>query len=270
MKKQRKQLLILVIVLLLLVAGYFGVQKYNEAQSKKTSQDTAEYAIDLPDSDVTELSYTYEGEEYAFIREEGTWKYKEDKALSVMQSRINTMVSNVAKLEIQGQIDNVTDLSEYGLDEPERVITFVAGGTSYEIAVGDFNSVTALDYINIDNSNVVYAAEAAFSDAFDYTLEELLEEETEEPTDESAEEMSDEVSGESAEEVTAESAGESAEEVTAESADESTKEVTAESTDESAEEVTDESTGETTEGTESNTAEKAQDTVESNESTATE
>lgn len=224
MKKQRKQLLVLVIVLLLLVAGYFGVLKYNEAQSRKASQDTAEYAIDVPDSDVTELSYTHEGEEYAFILEEGTWKYKEDKALSIMQSQINTMVSNVAKLEIQGQIDNVTDMSEYGLDEPERVITFAAGGTSFKIAVGDFNSVTGLEYVYIDNSNVVYAVEGTFSDAFDYTLEELLEEETDESSGEASEEVTDESSGESSEEVMGESAGEASEEVMGEASGESTEE----------------------------------------------
>lgn len=182
MKKQRKQLIIMVVVLLLLVAGYFGLQRYNEAQSNKTEEEPAEYAIDLLSADVTEMSYTYEGVEYAFVLEEDTWKYRDDKELSIIQSRLNTMAATVARIEIQNQIDNVTDLSEYGLDEPEKVITFVASGTTYKIAVGDYNSMTSLDYISIDDSNVVYAVETTLADAFDYVLEDLIEAVEEETT----------------------------------------------------------------------------------------
>lgn len=187
MKKQQKQLVILVIVLLLLVAGYFGAQKYSETQRAKEAEEVSIYAIDLLSSDVTEMSYTNGEEEYAFVLEDGVWKYKEDKELSLIQSRLETMVNNVAKVAIESQIENVTDLSEYGLEEPKQVITFTAGGKGYEIAVGDFNSLSALDYICIDGSDVVYAVETTLSDAFDYTLEELIEE-VEEETETTTEE----------------------------------------------------------------------------------
>lgn len=88
-----------------------------------------------------------------------------------MQSRINTMVNRVSKLAIESQIDNVTDVSVYGLTEPEKVITFVAGGNTYKIAIGDFNAVSGLDYVNINDGNVVYAVETTLGDAFDYDLE---------------------------------------------------------------------------------------------------
>lgn len=214
MKKQKKQLLLMIVLLLLLVAGYFGVQKYNEVQANKAAEDSSTYAIELDSSDVTELSYTYNGVEYAFVFEEDTWKYRDDKELNIMQSRLNTMAGSVAKLAVEDQIDNVTDMSLYGLDEPQMQISFVAGGTTYKIALGDYNSMSGLDYINIDDSSVVYTVETTLGDTFAYTLEDLIEEVEEEVSDEDAgDEVSDTDAGAEAEsEAEAESAaGETAE-----------------------------------------------------------
>lgn len=180
MKKQKKQLLWMVLVLLLLVGGYFGVQKYNQAQAEKETEDDSLYALNVDSSEVTELSYTYEGVEYAFVLEDDVWKYRDDETLNLIQSRLNTMAEKLASLAVESQIDNVTDLSVYGLEEPEKVITFLAGGISYKIAVGDYNSMSGMDYININDSNVVYAVETTFGNAFDYILEELVEEVEEE------------------------------------------------------------------------------------------
>ena len=180
MKKQKKQLLWMVLVLLLLVGGYFGVQKYNQAQAEKETEDDSLYALNVDSSEVTELSYTYEGVEYAFVLEDDVWKYRDDETLNLIQSRLNTMAEKLASLAVESQIDNVTDMSVYGLEEPEKVITFLAGGISYKIAVGDYNSMSGMDYININDSNVVYAVETGFVDAFDYALEELVEEVEEE------------------------------------------------------------------------------------------
>ena len=180
MKKQKKQLLWMVLVLLLLVGGYFGVQKYNQAQAEKETEDDSLYALNVDSSEVTELSYTYEGVEYAFVLEDDVWKYRDDETLNLIQSRLNTMAEKLASLAVESQIDNVTDMSVYGLEEPEKVITFLAGGISYKITVGDYNSMSGMDYININDSNVVYAVETGFVDAFDYALEELVEEVEEE------------------------------------------------------------------------------------------
>lgn len=170
----------MVLVLLLLVGGYFGVQKYNQAQAEKDTEDDSLYALNVDSSEVTELSYAYEGVEYAFVLEDDVWKYRDDETLNLIQSRLNTMAEKLASLAVESQIDNVTDMSVYGLEEPEKVITFLAGGISYKIAVGDYNSMSGMDYININDSNEVYAVETGFADAFDYALEELVEEVEEE------------------------------------------------------------------------------------------
>lgn len=181
MKKQRKQLIMLLVVLLLLIAGYFGVQKYNEVQSEK-EEASIERVVDVTIDEVTELSYEYEGEELTFVKEEDIWKYKEDTSLSIVQSSIASMISQIAQMESQGKMENVTNLSEYGLEEPIKEISFVADGISYQIAIGDYNSVADVDYVTVNDSRIVYAVETTFQAAFGYALEDLIEAETEEDT----------------------------------------------------------------------------------------
>ena len=175
MKKQRKQLILLIVVLLLLVAGYFGVQKYNEVQSNKEDA-SVEMVQDIVYDEVTQVSYTCDGEELTFVKEEDTWKYQTDTSLSIVQSSMASMISQITSMESLGKIENVTDMSEYGLDEPVQQISFVAGGVTYEVAVGDYNEVSDIDYINVNGSSIVYAIDTAFGNAFEVTLDELIEE----------------------------------------------------------------------------------------------
>ena len=175
MKKQRKQLILLIVVLLLLVAGYFGVQKYNEVQSNKEDA-SVEMVLDIVYDEVTQVSYTCDGEELTFVKEEDTWKYQTDTSLSIVQSSMASMISQITSMESLGKIENVTDMSEYGLDEPVQQIFFVAGGVTYKVAVGDYNEVSDIDYINVNGSSIVYAIDTAFGNAFEVTLDELIEE----------------------------------------------------------------------------------------------
>lgn len=196
MKKQRKQLIILVIILLLLIAGYFGVKKYNEVKSSSPEDDSVELVFDLSNDSVSELSYQYEGEVLTFIKEDAVWKYKEDTSLSIIQTSVENMISAVTQLESQGKIETVVEVADYGLDEPEQKITFVADGISYEIWLGDYNSMTSVYYITTDGGKTVHAVESTLSTAFDYALDELVEEESakgaaEEPVVESVEESTE-------------------------------------------------------------------------------
>lgn len=177
MKKQQRQLIALIIVLLLLVAGYFGVQRYNEAQSNKEQDEIMEPVFNIASEDVTEISYTHEGEELTFLKEEDVWKYKEDTSLTISQTPLTAMVSALTQMEQQEKIETVAELADYGLEEPEKEITFVANDQTYEVLVGDHNDMTSVYYVTTDGGNTVYAVESTISTAFNYSLEDLIEEE---------------------------------------------------------------------------------------------
>ncbi len=177
MKKQRKQLVFMLVLLLLIIAGYWGLLQYNKSQANKEEEEqAATLLVTAEASNVTELSYIYEDTICQFVKEQGTWKAAEDKELNLNQTRIENMVSKAVGMKVVSQIDGVTNLLEYGLEEPSNTITFVADGITYKIAIGDKNAVTSYYYITLDDSNIVYLVEGTSITGFTYSVEDLIEE----------------------------------------------------------------------------------------------
>lgn len=191
MNKQKKQMLALVLVLVVLVAGYFGLQQYNKLQSEKESSEPKNMLTDIDSDEIIKLSYTYEGEEYRFYKEDDTWLAEDDPTQSLMQYRITNLVSKAAQLEAVNTIENVTDMSQYGLSEPTRSISFETESASYIFYVGDYNSMSGVYYLCRPSDDTVYTVENSTIISFSYTWDDLIEEE-EETADESAEETAEE------------------------------------------------------------------------------
>ena len=89
--------------------------------------------------DITSFSYVYEGEPYAFEKEDDTWYYADDHSLNLNQERIKAMILKVAPLKADQVIENVTDMSQYGLANPERTIQYETADRSVIINVGNLN-----------------------------------------------------------------------------------------------------------------------------------
>lgn len=176
MKKQSKQLLILLGVLVVLAAAFFGLKQYNKVQSEKETEaaDADEIVVDEAEEDIIRLTYDYEGETYSFEKEEDTWYYTEDRSVSIAQSFIRNLVYAVAPLEAEQKIENVTDMSQYGLGDSERTIQFETAGTSYIFEIGNYNDVTDVYYISKLSENTVYAVQQGTITVFDKTLEDLI------------------------------------------------------------------------------------------------
>ena len=81
----------------------------------------------------------------------------------------------------------MTDLSLYGLDAPERTISFVTTEVSSQIQIGNYNSMQDVYYLRIDENTTVYAVTSSQLKSFKYTLEDLIVEE-EEVTEETVQE----------------------------------------------------------------------------------
>lgn len=189
MKKQKKQLIVMLLVLALLAVGYVLLQRYNASKEKENATDTTEQLFDqfgneTDSSQVTELSYYVEGELCSFIKEGDVWKAKEDKELTIKQSTVNTMVSSVVGTYIVSRLEYVTDLSQYGLEEPANTITLKVAGTEHVIKVGDSNDLTFYLYLQMDDSDTVYVVSSGISNSFNQSLDDLVEVEESEVVEE--------------------------------------------------------------------------------------
>jgi len=190
MKKQKKQLIVMLLVLALLAVGYVLLQRYNASKEKENATDTTEQLFDqfgneTDSSQVTELSYYVDGELCSFIKEGDVWKAKEDKELTIKQSPVNTMVSSVVGTYIVSRLEDVTDLLQYGLEEPVNTITLKVAGTEHVIKVGDSNEMTSCLYLQMDDSSIVYVVSSGIPNSFNQGLNDLVEEEETEVVEES-------------------------------------------------------------------------------------
>lgn len=205
MKKQRLQLIALVVVLAVLAGGYLILKQYNKAQSEKPEETEGEAIVGINQEDIVKLSYDYEDNSYEYEKEDGTWYYVPNHDLNLMQYRLENMAGELAGLTALETISDVTDLTQYGLDEPSRTLAFETTGESFLFNVGDYNEIAGVYYISRPSTTTVYAVESSFLSAFDADVLDLVEAE-EESTETSTEESTEGSSEESTEESTQASA----------------------------------------------------------------
>ena len=126
-----------------------------------------------------EIIHTREGEILAQEVDE-TWYYADDHSLNLNQDRIKAMILKVAPLKADQVIENVTDMSQYGLADPERTIQYETADRSVIINVGNLNSMTSQYYIAFPSEMKVYVVATNVVTGFNYTLDDLVEKTTEE------------------------------------------------------------------------------------------
>ena len=171
----------MLLALVVLAAAFLGIRQYNKNASSVTSttEDTQETVLDVNSDDITSFSYVYEGETYAFEKKDETWYYTDDHSLNLNQERIKAMILKVAPLKADQVIENVTDMSQYGLADPERTIQYETADRSVIINVGNLNSMTSQYYIAFPSEMKVYVVATNVVTGFNYTLDDLVEETTE-------------------------------------------------------------------------------------------
>ena len=195
MKKQQRQFFILLIVLIVLAAGFLGLKQYNKIQSEKPEEVDGEIIVKHEQDDIVKITYDYSDATYSFVKEDDTWYYADDHSIDITQYRINSMAGKCAEIIAKQTIENVTDMSQYGLAGDTRTVCFETAGESYIFLVGNYNTISDVYYICKPSDNTVYAVSASTVTAFNNTLEDVTnapaEEttatETMEPTDEEIE-----------------------------------------------------------------------------------
>lgn len=155
----------MLLALVVLAAAFLGIRQYNKNASSaaSTTEDTQETVLDVNSDDITSFRYVYEGETYAFEKDNETWYYADDHSLNLNQDRIKAMILKVAPLKA----------------DPERTIQYETADRSVIINVGNLNSMTSQYYIAFPSEMKVYAVTTNVVTGFNYTLDDLVEETTE-------------------------------------------------------------------------------------------
>ena len=161
--KRFKKLGVLLGILVVVCIATFALTHYEEEQEQIKNSD--EIILQIPADTVISLSWEYAEEgNLAFHKEEDGWFYDEDEYFPVSEEKVNDILSEFEAFGVTFIIENVTDYSQYGLDEPEMTFHIGTEETSYDIKLGAFSTMDQQRYIDISDGNVYLVSE----DPMDY------------------------------------------------------------------------------------------------------
>lgn len=169
--KRSKRLHILLGVLAAVGIVTFAVTQYEEKQEEIEA--SGEVVLEIDPAAVQTLSWEYDAETLAFHKD-GTWVYDTDEAFPVDEERIDELLGVFEAFSAAFIIEDVTDYSQYGLDDPVCTIGISTGDTDYEIQLGDFSTMDSQRYVSIGDGNV-YLATADPLDYFDAALHDMID-----------------------------------------------------------------------------------------------
>lgn len=168
--KRAKRIYILLGILAVICVVTFFVVKHEEKQ--ENIRNSGEVVLEVDVDSVESISWENESESLAFHKEDG-WIYDDDTAFPVNEEKINELIEQFEQFSAAFIIEEVTDYSQYGLDDPVCTIEMVAGEETYNIKLEDYSSMDSQRYVSIGDGNV-YLATSDPMDYFDATLSDMI------------------------------------------------------------------------------------------------
>lgn len=199
MKKKGLPLIIAIVCLFALCAGYVCLVRYNDKQEKADSADTIN-VLNLKADDVGKIAYEIDGETVSFTKDGDKWTLDSDASFEVDADKVTSLISSITSMTATRKMEDVSDLSQYGLDAPGQTVTLTAAdGNETTICWGSNNATTGDDYVYCtEDDKTVYTVASSVQSSLsssmeDYrateetTTEDVTEAQTAEDTTEAAE-----------------------------------------------------------------------------------
>ena len=166
--------------LVLAVGGYALTTKLVERAEQKEAEASQLPFVSVESDDLTALSWSYDGETYALQKDaDGNWQWPEDAEFPVNQTTVSYMEYALSDITATRTLEDVTDLTQYGLDDPQSVISYTTSdGTTVEIRTGDYNDISSEYYAQLAGEDTVYMVSGDYMEDFQYTIDELLQTES--------------------------------------------------------------------------------------------
>lgn len=190
-KKKWVPILLCAVLLVALCAIYFGLVKHNQKVAEEEEAAATINVLNMTGDDVNALTFTLDGKEETFTLSEDKWVLESDASFNVAKETMDSLVTSIAEMTADRKLENVEDLTEYGLDNPvQKAVLTTTDGTTHTIYWGTSNSMTSTDYIYVDDQmDTIYTISSTVQSGMSQTLD-YFEETTEasEETTESSEE----------------------------------------------------------------------------------
>lgn len=169
--KRAKRLYALLGVLAAVCVVTLAVISHEE--KKEEIRTSGEVVLEVDPDAVQSLSWDCGEQSLSFHKDE-VWLYDEDEAFPADEEKISELLELFRQFSAAFIIEDVTDFSQYGLDEPACTIRLDTDSQQYEITLGDFSSMDSQRYVCL-GGDTVYLVSDDPMDSFDVALSELID-----------------------------------------------------------------------------------------------
>ena len=153
MAKRKKTMLVLIAVLVVAVIGIVAEKAYEKHVDTVNTVDEEVFTTSA--DDLTSINISYNDNELTFNKDDdGNWTYSEDEDFPVNQDKMSELIGYFESVHASFVIEDVEDYSQYGLKNPEAVITFTTADGSSEVEFGTYSTMDSKRYISVDNGDV--------------------------------------------------------------------------------------------------------------------
>ena len=185
-KRKKKQLIFIFVCFTVILAAYLGSKYYQNHLPVDDEEDEIS-VLDIDTSLVNEIGITHGEETINLQKDNDTWKCVDDKDFTIDSTKLQVFLDAAGSITSELKIENVTDMSQYGLDHPSLSISLQWDSNLYTIYIGDRNTVAGgVYYLKINDEDTVYTIENYKYNMLNKTKEDFAaEEETETAEEES-------------------------------------------------------------------------------------
>ena len=164
MKKSTK-LVSAVVVLAVLGGVYVGLNTYvtKEEKTESSSEEESKTEVfSVKTDDIKSLEFIIDKKDTVFEKKDDSWVKKDETAFPVNQTTLDSAASALEKVEADRVLENVDDLTEYGLDSPSNSVTVTTDDGTTKFNIGDENTSTNQYYIaKDDEDSTVYVVSSS-------------------------------------------------------------------------------------------------------------
>ena len=169
MKKSTK-LVSAVVVLVVLGGVYVGLNTYvtkEESTESSSEEESKTEVYSVKTDDIKSLEFIIDKKDTVFEKKDDSWVKKDETAFPVNQTTLDSAASALEKVEADRVLENVDDLTEYGLDSPSNSVTVTTDDGTTKFNIGDENTSTNQYYIaKDDEDSTVYVVSSSIVTPF--------------------------------------------------------------------------------------------------------
>ena len=163
MKKSTK-LVSAVVVLAVLGGVYVGLNTYVSKEEKTESSSEEESKTEVfsvKTDDIKSLGFIVDKKAVTFEKKDDSWVKEDETDFPVNQTTLDSAASAIETVEADRVLEDVEDLTEYGLDSPSNTVTVDTADGTTKFNIGDENTSTNQYYISKDDDDsTVYVVAA--------------------------------------------------------------------------------------------------------------